>query len=101
MESISVIEAVRRATDPFGMGGMRTAAMRPSAVEVIERLAELGFVVAPRAQVCTSDNPHDHQGDTCPIHEYHEYAVRLPDTTSWPTYESISESEQRVLDGNR
>jgi len=47
MESISVIEAVRRATDPFGMSGTRTAAMRPSAAEVIDRLAELGFVVVP------------------------------------------------------
>jgi hypothetical protein len=82
MESISVIEAVRKATDPFGMNGTRTAACRPQAVEVIERLAELGFVVAPRAQACTSDDPRNHQGDTCPVHE-------------------MSESEKRFMWGDR
>jgi len=85
METITVIEAVRRAIDPWGMNGQYTTSMRPTATDVVERLAELGFVVAPRAQVCTSDNPRDHQGDTCPIHEDR----------------SLTESEQRVLDGNR
>lgn len=78
METITAIEAVRKATDPYGVHGERTAAMRPSASEVIERLAELGFVVA-RADV---------SGAWITISEARKR-------------EGISESELRVLDGNR
>jgi hypothetical protein len=85
METITAIEAVRKAIDPWGMEGQHTTAMRPTAAEVLDRLATLGFVVAPRARVCTSDNPRDHQGDTCPIHEDR----------------FLTESERRVMDGNR
>jgi hypothetical protein len=45
METITVIEAVRRAIDPWGMGGQHTSAMQPSAVDVIDRLRTLGFIV--------------------------------------------------------
>ena len=48
METINVFEAVRRATDPFGIDGMATAACRPQAKEVLTRLGKLGFVVVPR-----------------------------------------------------
>jgi hypothetical protein len=76
METITAIEAVRRATDPFGMSGQHTSAMRPSAGEVIDRLAELGFVVVLADDVAT------------------DYEINIRDP--W-----ITESEARVLDGNR
>jgi hypothetical protein len=91
METIKLLEAVRHATDAYGIDGRQTCAAPPTASEVIKRLAELGFVVAPRAQVCTSDNPLEHQGDTCPVHEDRFHENR--------TY--VSESEARALDGNR
>lgn len=47
---MNVIEAVRKATDPFGMEGLQTAFHRPSATEVIDRLAKLGFKIEPIEQ---------------------------------------------------
>lgn len=40
-----VLDAIRKATDPFGMDGSLTAAKAPSAVEVEWRLRQLGFRV--------------------------------------------------------
>jgi hypothetical protein len=70
MESISVIEAVRRAIDPWGMEGQHTSAMRPTASEVIDRLLSQGYTIIPVPRTTINDEP-------------------------------ISESEQRLLDGNR
>ena len=69
MEPVNVFEAVRRATDPYGMYGDAVAALPPTAKEVLTRLGDLGFTVVPRSEVSY-------------------------------TFE-ITESEQRVLDGNR
>lgn len=79
METITAIEAVRRAIDPWGMSGQYTTAMRPTATDVIDRLAELGFAVTRAEERCKPFYPDHH-----------------PDCN-----ESISDSEQRVLDGNR
>ena len=42
---MGTIEAVRKATDPYGIEGTSTAAARPSASEIVERLRQLGFKV--------------------------------------------------------
>jgi hypothetical protein len=80
METITAIEAVRKAIDPWGMEGQHTTAMRPTASEVVERLRTLGFAVA-RIDLLVSR-------DIFPI--YRDQAT-----------DPVSESEQRVLDGNR
>jgi hypothetical protein len=77
METISVHEAVRRAIDPWGMEGQHTTAMRPTASEVIDRLLSQGYVIVP-ADVETTGMES--------IAELDRY---------------ITESEQRLLDGNR
>lgn len=51
MVTVTIIEAVRRATDPFGMEGTRTASMRPTAAEVIDRLEQQGYSVVSTESV--------------------------------------------------
>ena len=51
MGTISVFEAIDRATDPFGPDGTRIAAARPSAKEVLIRLGNLGFSIVPLPMV--------------------------------------------------
>lgn len=74
METITMIEAVRAATDPFGIDGTATAACRPSASEVIERLHRLGFRIE---------------------------RIAIPDYAMWNQKHQLSELEMRFLDGDR
>jgi hypothetical protein len=46
MLDIDVLDAVRRATDPYGPNGEQTGARAPSAAEVVTRLDKLGFAVS-------------------------------------------------------
>ena len=69
---VNVFEAIRRATDPLGVNGDNVSWLRPSAKEVLIRLGNLGFTVVPRELT------------------RHTFTVDGP-----------SESEQRLMDGNR
>ena len=76
MDPVNVFEAVRRATDPYGMYGDAVAALPPTAKEVLTRLGDLGFTVVPRSMVSYTFEPLD-------------------------SGSRVTEAEQRVLDGNR
>lgn len=88
METITLIEAVRAATDPFGIDGTLTAACRPSAKEVIERLHRLGFRIERIGIPDYSMKPLN-EGSLLD-------AIRERD----PGY-LLSELEMRYLDGDR
>ena len=43
----NVFEAVRKATDPYGVNGEQVSPTPPSASEVLRRLGKMGFAVVP------------------------------------------------------
>ncbi len=49
--------------------GLYTSEEFLDAVEAAVRATLVGTTWTVQANVCTSDDPDDHQGDTCPVHE--------------------------------
>ena len=51
METMNVHDAVQAAIDPYGINGASVSPIQPTANEVIERLAKLGFEVVERPRI--------------------------------------------------
>ena len=75
---MGTIEAVRKATDPYGLDGTATSAARPSASEVVERLRLLGFKVIRTQPVCRHcgkrmDDNNEHFPHIGIVHPFETY----------------------------